>query len=245
MIEVERLNELKTLDPKRARIAVYGLPGISDGGIYTDYLSSIKYYQPKDFKPNSFYGGIDWGETKSSTVAQLWGADYNLRRIVGLDSYEHNNQKSPYSKTSKQMGEEIVEFYAKQFQLYPTLYYTGLEVAVDYSAFGVIDLLQLLANKRGLKIEFVPSQKYPIQIRIDIITAVISLGNFYVDKIKMSNLLTEMDLSIWDPDHTEKQLPIRLKIDDHQLDAMEYALAPILYDLIEGYDIWLRKKGYN
>ncbi len=240
--EREALLDLVDLDPARAKISTYGMPGVAEGTIYSGYYEKIK--DIKDLPTNwraqvrEFKGGVDWGIRRDATVAHLWASTYGYKHIIGLDRYRHTNTANRLYKSSTQMVQEIIQFYIEQKLRFN---FRDIEVGVDNAAFGIIEMLNQEAANRGLSrwLFFKPSIKFPILDRIDLFSIKMRMGDFYVDKKRMSGWLEEIETSQYEENITGKR--VRVDINDHEINAGEYALAEEMYQWVPEYNQYLKE----
>ncbi len=233
--EIEQFKELEIMDPQRARISVYGLPGIAEGSVYSGYYEAIlplaqnpRWYQETDY----FVGGIDWGERRDTTSAQLWAVGFGLKFVAGINEYTHSNKGNVLQKTNKDMCADILDMYIKYSYQYPKLRQQGMKIYVDYSATAIIELLNDEARQRGADkfLHFQACVKYPIKQRIDHFTLAMKLRKFFLVFDNFPALTRELQNSQYG-DNGE-----RLDINDHSINAKEYALAFVMRNLTRGFD---------
>ena len=101
--EIRKLENLPNIDPTRAEVATFGMPGIEHGAIYAHHLHKITDITklPKShfvFNYDRIYlGGVDWGVVNDSAVVQLWASDPDSRWVVGLKRNAHSNKPKSYN----------------------------------------------------------------------------------------------------------------------------------------------------
>ncbi len=233
--ELDQFKELEVLDPQRARISVYGLPGIADGSVYAGYYDAIlpvsqkpKWYEETDY----FVGGVDWGERRDTTAAQLWSVGYGLKFVAGIDEYTHSNKGNSVQKTNKDMISDILDMYISYADKFQKIRRNGMKIYVDYSATAIIEYLNDEAKRRGADkfLFFVNCVKYPIKQRIDHFCLAMKLRKFFLKFENFKDLTTELQNSQY-ADNGE-----RMDLNDHSINAKEYALAHIMRLLTRGFD---------
>ncbi len=112
--ERDQMIELLKYDPVRARVSALGMPGIAQGAVYAGYFEAIPDIKELGnwlYKTDYFTGGIDWGERRDATAAQLWAIGFNSSFGLALDEYTHSNKDNPRFKTNREMVSDIVDFY--------------------------------------------------------------------------------------------------------------------------------------
>ncbi len=234
--EREQLEQLEIRDPNRARVSVYGMAGIAEGAVYSGYYERILPLQQNpnwEYKTDYFTGGIDWGERRDTTAAQLWAVGYNFEFVAGLDEYTHTNKHNPLQKTNADMISDILDFYIRAGNKYGKIRRNGLRIYVDYSATAIIEYLNIEAKNRGADkwLYFVSCIKYPIRQRIDHFTLAMRLGKFFIDFKRMPALCKELQNAQYDDKGD------RLDLNDHSINTKEYALAYEMTKLTRGYDL--------
>lgn len=236
--EREQMKELLKWDPVRARVSVLGMPGIAEGAVYAGYYEAIPDIKELGnwlYKTDYFTGGIDWGERRDATAAQLWAIGFNCSFALILDAYTHSNKDNPYFKTNRDMVRDIIDFYLSWGNKIPKMR-NGTIIEVDYAATAIIELLNAEAQFRGAHwLTFVDCIKYEISQRIDRITLAMKLKKIYFNFKYVPDLCRELQTAQYD-DHGR-----RIDKDNHNIDAMEYAIARIMYNLTQNYNLAFRE----
>ena len=226
--DINNILDTWNFDRKRAQTVDYGLPGYEEGAIYTHLLDKIgpTIQREQDF----LIAGVDygWGRDPASgkTVAIFGGATIEN----GVDVYgEYTQDNHRQVKSPDMVAREIVEFYFHQMRIYcnsvSSYRFFNLRVRVDNMAIGFIQILNSTAKNCGHTwLTFGRCKKYPIQDRIEITLALMS--KFMLRLNNNVNLLkAEMELSFY----VEGEVQKRAKVNDHSLNAFEYALEPLMY----------------
>ncbi len=250
--EIDNFLALEVKDPLRAKIASWGLPGIAEGAIYTDYMHKIIDLDalPDDHfakKPTQIFGGVDWGYINDTATASLWGTDSEYSWVAGYESWDHNNKKSDTHKSNIEMVNEVVDFYIEHNEKYK-LRSKGRNgnfiVYVDNANITIAELLNSRAQQQGVDdwLFFTGSYKPEIKKRIDYTTAAMALDLFYMSKTKMKELWKEMEQSQWTEITSKKQQPERMDLNDHHINGMEYAIYNVIYHIHENYKGLLMEK---
>lgn len=226
-------------DPMNAKCADIGVPGISSGAVYGDLMSYIT--QPKWFAHEYIVGGGDIGVGHSrmsgKTSFLFVGIDTNGYCDV-YDEYIWDNKH--INKDGFLLAQEIIEFYIQCRKNYfdNTGVLIGedrpLIVKVDNSEKSFIDILNAKCVEFGVEnwLSFIPCAKFEINDRIHITRYLMSLGRLRIDT-KCENLLTELELSMWD-DKISTKLK-RVNDNDHSINAFEYAIEDFMYEMV--YDV--------
>lgn len=235
--EREQMIELLKYDPVRARVSVLGMPGIAQGSVYAGYFEAIPDIKELGnwlYKTDYFTGGIDWGERRDTTAAQLWAIGFNSSFGLALDEYTHSNKDNPHFKTNREMVSDIIDFYLEWGNKIPKMR-QGTVIQVDYGATAIIELLNEEAKYRGVRwLTFQDCIKYEISQRIDHLTLAMKLKKIYFNFKYLPNLCRELQTSQYD-DHGR-----RIDKDNHGIDAMEYALSLIMYNLTRDFNLAIK-----
>ncbi len=239
--EKDQLHSLLRTDPQRARVSVLGMPGLAQGSVYGGYYEQIRplrdcsnWYANTDY----FVGGIDWGEKRDTTAAQLWAIGYGTTFAAGIDSYSHTNQSNPIQKTNRDMIADILDFYIAWSYKLPKMINQKVIIYVDYAAFGIIEFLNLEAKNRNAShwLAFTGCTKFPISDRIDHFTLAMSMGKIFLEFDNFKELCRELQNSQYDDKGK------RLDINDHHINSKEYALANNMYSITTEFnDIAFRR----
>lgn len=218
-------------DRNRAMVADYGLPGFEFGAIYTSELHRIAepFYSTE---PQYILGGMDygWSQTEGNGITScIFGAGTPDNGLDIYGEFTWDNSKQPIEPNA--LSIRVVEFFKQEMENFmrntALIYPLKLVVRVDNSEIGIIQLLNNTAQQYGYStwLSFVPCKKYPTMDRISVVLGLLGTGKFRMNMEKCKNLMSELEFSHYD----EKGEKKRIKQNDHSLNAMEYAIEPLLY----------------
>lgn len=219
-------------DINRARVADYGLPGIETGAIYAGQMHKIgeSYYHLGD---QYIIAGMDYGwsqQERGGKTACVFGS---ATLEGGIDIYKEfvwDNALSPINPET--LANHIVDFYEEcmvEFVANSGAYmYPDVNVLVDNMNIGITHILNRVAEARGLEwLSFSLCKKFPIQDRVSIVLATMGAGMFRMKQGETNTLWKELEYAHYE----EKGEYKRAKENDHCLNAMEYAIEPVMYNL--------------
>jgi len=227
-IEIMKILDTWSTNKKRAATVDYGLPGYEDGAIYTHLLDNLA---PTIIREQTWLlAGVDygWGRNARSgkTVALFCGATME----DGIDVYgEYNQDNHKVVKSPDVVAEEIVRFYFYEMKSYirqiGEVYFLPLKVRVDNMSVGLIQILNSTSKKYGFRwLTFQKSVKFPVNDRIAITLGLMSKFMLRLND-KVDTLKGEFELAHYIDGDLEK----RAKVNDHALNAFEYAIEPVMY----------------
>ena len=217
---------------QRARVADYGLPGLEEGGIYIEELHKVG--TPFYIQSNHWVlAGMDYGwsqrDVGGKTVCHFLTA--SLKDGINVHAeFVHDNAERTI--THNILADNIVEFYAKQAHKWMEnvgyYFYPNIKVRVDNANLAMVQLLNNVAQqKRYAKwLSFEPCVKYPTPDRIACTLSFMSHQMLRIDP-SCRVLLGEMEEAHYEETVEQK----RAKENDHALNAFEYAIEPIMYQL--------------
>lgn len=233
--EINTILDTWNIDPRRAAVVDYGLPGSEDGAIYTHLLNHLgeSIYKEQDWLIAG--GDYGWGrkETSGKTAFYFGGATLD----DGIDIYnEYVQDNHTYIKSPTQVAQEVVEFYKYSMNVYMKqnnkVYVPELVVRVDNMAVGFIDILNNTARQNRLEwLMFVKCKKHPVADRIEITLALLAGQKLRINtkdaKYPVKLLPQELDFAQYEESRSGKQN--RLKENDHGINGFEYAIENIMY----------------
>ena len=163
---------------------------------------------------------------RSATTMQLVGLTEDYGKLLCINEFFYSNEKEIIKKTEPELMGEIVktimdwkELYAQHWDLMKG----QILVYVDCADIGFRQGLELESKKQGLyNVVFLPSTKMRIQSRVDFIRLIMSFGEFLISEA-CPNLYRELKNA-----RRGKNGKCREDIDDHAINANEYAWAPII-----------------
>lgn len=236
------MQELKEKAPEIYKVEALGMWGNTTDNTYPEFSDDL--IKPRAFANNLRYScfsiGIDTGlsngegkiktgedvEIKSATTMQLVGLTNDYSKLVCIDEYFYSNETKMIKKTEPEFIQEIVskiiewkEFY----KTHPDLMKGVILVYVDCADIGFRQGLEIEAKRQGLyNVKFLPSTKIRIQTRVDFIRYIMGYGDIYFSEA-CKNLIREIKVC-----HKGLKGEVREDINDHSINANEYAWQPII-----------------
>ena len=166
---------------------------------------------------------------RSATTMQLVGLTSDYDKLCCINEYFHSNETAPIKKTEPELMSELIKTIKDWKELYAghwDLMKGQILVYVDCADIGFRQGLELEAKKQGLyNVVFMPSTKMRIQSRVDFIRLIMSFGEFLISEA-CPNLFRELKNA-----RRGKDGRCREDIDDHAINANEYAWASIINKL--------------
>ena len=163
---------------------------------------------------------------RSATTMQLVGLTEDYGKLLCINEFFHSNEKEVIKKTEPELMGDIIRTIKEWKELYAShwdLMKGQILVYVDCADIGFRQGLELEAKKQGLwNVAFLPSTKMRIQSRVDFIRLIMSFGEFLISEA-CPNLYRELKNA-----RRGKNGKCREDIDDHAINANEYAWAPII-----------------
>jgi len=209
----------------------------NDSLVFPDYEAWSKDYDALsvgiDFGMSNGEGHIKYSQENakrlgSANTMQLVGVTGNWENIESIDEYFDSNEGRSESerKTSVRIQEEMIETlkaWIVKYNIHDTL-----NCYVDCAdSGGFIDGLVLQANNKGLwNVRFIPSSKIPILTRVYFENTIMALKSYRISSA-CKNLAREMRNA-----RKSKEGKVREDIDDHAINAFEYAWIPIRKRLV-------------
>lgn len=163
---------------------------------------------------------------RSATTMQLVGLTDDYSKLLCINEFFHSNEKELIKRTEPELMSDIIKTIKDWKELYAghwDLMKGQILVYVDSADIGFRQGLELEAKKQGLyNAVFLPSTKIRIQSRVDFIRLIMSFGEFLISEA-CPNLYRELRNA-----RRGKDGKCREDIDDHAINANEYAWAPII-----------------
>lgn len=219
-------------DINRARVADYGLPGIETGAIYASSMYKIgdTFYHNGD---QFILAGMDYGWSQQQRGGKTTCVFGSATLDTGINIYREfmwDNAISPIDPET--LARHIVDFYEECMLEFVAstgaIIYPDVNVLVDNMNVAVTHILNRVAESRGLNwLSFSLCKKFPIQDRISIVLALMGSGMFRMKDGYTNQLWKELEYAHYE----EKGDYKRAKENDHMLNAMEYAIEPVMYQL--------------
>ena len=209
---VDSAETLKEIDPKQYRWLWLGEAiGIDELIYYMFTPDHIKEPEPKKYA--LFIGG-DYGQMNATTF-QAFGLDISKRRFPGLGEYYHSGRDSGAQKSPSEYAADFAEW---------------VQGINDQYGNGIIYLF-LDPSAKGLAEEIKRKAPY---VKIKDADNAVALGIARTQKLLSYNLLQlspdqenaarEINLYSYDKKSIEQGKEIPIKINDHCMDAMRYAV---------------------
>lgn len=228
--QILQIKQYWSTDRNRALVADYGMPGFEFGAIYSTELHKIAepFYTNE---PQYMLCGMDYGWSQqegNGKTSCIFGSGTSENGLDIYGEFVWDNSKQPIEPNA--LCKRVIEFIQYQTQKFMSqtamIYPPKIVCRVDNSEIGIIQLLNNLAQQYGYStwLSFVPCKKYPTMDRISVVLGLMGAGKFRMDK-DCINLMRELEFSHYD----EKGEKKRIKQNDHSLNAMEYAIEPLLY----------------
>ena len=223
---IESAEQLMAIDLKQYRWVWLGEQTGIDETIYYMFQSEHVEEPPK----GQYIIGIggDYGQ-QNATTFQAFGLDIGKKKLRGLGEYYHSGRESGHQKSPSEYAEEFKAF--------------AEDINKRYGN-GII-YLYLDPSAKGLAEEI--KRKCPF-VRIRDVDNDVALGISRVQKVltydvmmvsrAQENAIREFGVYMYDKDSIDKGKEVPVKIDDHCMDAIRYAVmglwTKLKYFLPEG-----------
>ena len=192
------------------------------------------------FYPVEFSIGIDVGlsdgqghitnrtlslaQIKSATTMVLIAATTNYEKVLVLDEFFHTNINNPNPLTTTQIQTQLLHKIQEWRSRYPLFITRPPRIWVDNADKGFRETLEMLASRYGLyNMQFLASTKLPIINRIAVLNHLLAFEDIYFDLPNTPNIQREFKQA----KRGDKGEP-RKAGNDHTLDALDYALTPLM-----------------
>lgn len=236
------MEQLRIVAPEIYKVEALGMWGNSTDATYPEFNESL--IRPRQEINNMDYDcytiGIDIGlsngegkikqgkdvKIRSATTMQLVGITSDYSKLCCIDEFFYSNENEMVKKTEPQLMNDLIDKIIEWIQTYSihrTLMKGVILVYVDCADTGFRQGLELVARKKGLfNIRFMASTKIRIQTRVDFIRLIMAWGEFLISDA-CKNLAREIKNS-----RKGENGEVREDIDDHAINANEYAWQPII-----------------
>lgn len=240
------MEQLKLSSPDLYKVYALGMWGNTTGSAYPEMTDKLIISRPEALNKRyaAYTIGLDTGlsdgdghikrgvdvKIRSATTMQLLGITRDYSQLVCIDEFFHSNESVVEKKTEPQLQCEIIQTLQKWKDKYlghPDLFKSTTIVYVDCADTGFRQGLELEAKRQGLiGVVFMASSKnVRIVDRVSFIRLIMAYGDFLISEA-CPNLIRELKNS----QKGEKGEP-REDINDHAINANEYAWIPIIYRL--------------
>ena len=218
--DYEQLEEVKRLNPVRARTACYGLTGIEQGAIYSHAIPKVSRLIPEGLI--WFSAGIDFGYIKDACALVIIGMSQDYKNVAILNEYYHSNSGIVH-KDNIEMANDMLKVILETMNQYSMIGVHGITIYCDTSNYAMIEILnKLVINRRIFNVLFRPCKKIEVYLRVGLQLDIMESSRLSVD-IKATNFMRELSLARWDD---RKAKPTPLDVDNHTQDAFHYAITP-------------------
>lgn len=236
------MENLKNVAPEIYKVEALGMWGNTTEAVYPEMTQDL--LRPRAEINNQRFScyaiGIDTGlsngegkvkagkdsRVRSATTMQLVALSEDYGKLYCINEFFYSNENQTIKKTEPELMGDIISTLKEWKELYAsdwTLMKGQILVYVDCADIGFRQGLELEAKKQGLyNVAFLPSTKMRIQSRVDFIRLIMSFGEFLISEA-CPNLYRELRNS-----RRGKDGKCREDIDDHAINANEYAWAPII-----------------
>lgn len=236
--DIETISQTWEIDPERAKVVDYGIPGIEAGLIYSAELPYvIRFKMEKAPVIDRISVGIDWGdgstEEGSATAAVIVGRTSKNADVIFKEYYHHN--KNFYLSTTER-AKNIIQMISDFFKLPRYRHFTnyGVDVILDTGLYSEREQLEIEAANRHITwLNFKFALKNQERSRINIRKYKMSTGRYYVEE-NITEHMREMAVQKWDESRKDKQgQPKQEDAENHTTDAEDYAISYDLHDVAD------------
>lgn len=250
----KELESYKDIDYNMWLICCIGMSGILGDMIYSHNMPKMKDVDynivKQDFDGGFFQGGVDWGDGSSIGASPTTCHFGKINLVLGVDVIREktiwNNQGNKL-ETNEQI-DKVIEFYKGcllEFKKPFKVYIDNASLSDFYQMFNA------RLHLHGLDytmLEFLPTPKVPIQMRIDVINVMIASGMFRVDKEQCKDLISALNNAHWVENKSNREGTTRVRnhAETHWINSgAEYILANSIYDFKTKWNTIFEKIRYN
>lgn len=236
------MEELRRVAPEIFKVEALGMWGNATASTYPEFTDDLvkPRFEINNMQYCCYAIGIDTGlsngegkiksgkdvRIRSATTMQMVGITSDCSRVCCIDEFFYSNEKEMIKKTEPQLMHDIIDtliMWKNRYVNHRVLMKGTILVYVDCADIGFRQGLELLAREKGLfNVMFQGSTKIKIQNRVDFIRLIMAFGEFLVSEACV-NLIREIKNS-----RKGEKGEVREDIDDHCLNANEYAWQPII-----------------
>ncbi len=239
------MEQMREVAPEIYKVEALGMWGNASESSYPEMSDALIIERQEVFKHRyaCYSIGIDTGlsdgegrikrgkdvKLRSATTMQLIGLTSDYSTLVCIDEFFYSNENEFIKKTEPQLQVEMIQKLKEWQDLYskkhPDLFHKDCVVYVDCADRGFRDGLEVEARRQGL-FGFVftgSSKSVRVVDRVTFIRRIMAYGEFLISKA-CQNLIRELKSARKDE---EKGL-LREDINDHAINANEYAWIPII-----------------
>lgn len=238
------MEELRRVAPEIYKVEALGMWGNATAATYPEMNESLIIPIQKILQERfaCYSIGIDTGlsngdgriknnkevkKLRSATTMQLFGISMDYERAYCIDEFFYSNENQLVEKTEPELQTEIIKTlleWQEKYRLHTDLMRGTAIVYVDSADKGYRQGLELEAKRQGLRnVMFLASAKtVRIVDRVMFIRRIMAYGEYLICN-QCKNLIRELTNSRQGDDGD-----IREDIDDHAINANEYAWIPVI-----------------
>ena len=236
------MEQLRVVAPEIYKVEALGMWGNTTEAVYPEMTDDliISRAQANTMRYACYTIGIDTGlsngegrvksgkdvKIRSATTMQLVGITQDYSKVVCINEFFYANENQMVKTTEPELMVEIIQTIKKwkdQYIQHQDLMKGTILVYVDCADIGFRQGIELEARKQGLyNVHFEGSTKIRIQTRVDFIRLIMSFGEYLISEA-CPNLIREHKNS-----RRGENGRCREDLDDHALNASEYAWTPII-----------------
>lgn len=215
---IETAKEMEASDPKMYRWVWLGEPVGVDELIYYMYGSRHKHRPEKDRRFDKIYIGGDYGQ-QNATTFQAFGLDTYRKKFSGLDEYYHSGRESGYQKSPSEYAKDLIEFMDDLHEKYQnrTFY-----IYLDPSAKGLAEEIRRATRNIGYIVLMRDAQN-DVALGISRVQKALIFDKLSISP-KQKNADEEFGIYEYDKKSIERGKEVPVKISDHCMDAIRYAV---------------------
>lgn len=215
---IDTAKEMEESDPKMYRWVWLGESVGVNELIYYMYGNRHRIKPEPDRRYDRIYIGGDYGQ-QNATTFEAFGLDMYQKKLAGLDEYYHSGRESGYQKSPSEYAKDLIEFMDDLHEEYQnrTFY-----IYLDPSAKGLAEEIRRATRNLNYTVLMRDAQNDVAlgisRVQKALIFDVISISpkQEYADE--------EFGMYEYDKKSIEKGKEVPVKIADHCMDAIRYAV---------------------
>lgn len=219
-LDPERLKKLEKLEhtnPQRAKVELWGLPGVLEHSIFGNYLNKIGRKPVVNRDNKKFLCGLDYG-SKEALMTCVFGFLDEWNNLIVFKEYSHDNKE--VFKDLRMIANEIVAFIIQQKEIFPRLK-DGLDVKCDYAEDSFITMLNESVPYKESWLNFCECEKPPVAKRVGKMISLLSKQKVYILE-GCEGLFNDLSNMCWKKNSYGKYPEIEDKNTFHFWDAFCY-----------------------
>ena len=247
------LESYKEIDYNMWLVCCVGMSGMIGDLIYATNMNKMKevdYAMVKEDNGGFFQGGVDWGDGSSIGASPTTIHFGKIHLVLGVDIIREktiwNNQGQKLETT--QQIDKVIEFYRDCYLEYQKPFKVYIDNASLSDFYQMFNARLHLFGLDYTMIEFLPTPKVPIQMRIDVINVMIASGLYRVDKNSCKDLINALNNAHWveNKSNREGKTRVRNHSETHWINSgAEYILANYIYHFKTKWNTIFEKIKYN